>query len=148
MVTVSGASTVASANSEEPTTVTTVPETIKPVSRASSSTSIGTFFQKNRTAAAAAANEWLSGEIIYTYWDDYGQFGNKDPRMTGPYSTQAYTGAKEYKSFATPHPDDRNKRKNIMLDGVEEFAKIFLDTRTILYSGCKSYLASDYCFHY
>ena len=73
----------------------------------------------------AAANERLLGEIIYTYWDDYGQFGNKDPRKTGPYSTQTYTGAKEYKSFDTPHPDDCNKRKNIMLNGVAEFAKIF-----------------------
>ena len=73
----------------------------------------------------AAANERLLGEILYTYWDDNGQFGNKDPRKTGPYSTEVYTGAKEYKSFDTPHPDDRNKRKNILLDGVEEFTKIF-----------------------
>ena len=71
------------------------------------------------------ANEWLLGEIIYTYWDDYGQFGNNNPRKTGPYSSQVYTGAKEYKSFATPHQEDRNKRKNILLDGVEEFGKIF-----------------------
>ena len=90
---------------------------------------IGTFFKKkNRTAVVAAANERLLEEIIYTYWDDYGQFGNKDPCKTGLYSTQAYTGAKEYKSFDTPHPDDRNKRKNIMLDGLEGFAKIFKET--------------------
>ena len=73
----------------------------------------------------AAANERLLGEITYTYWNDYGQFGNNDPRKIGPYSTQAYTGAKEYKTFATPHPEDRKKRKNILLDGVEEFGKIF-----------------------
>ena len=40
---------------------------------------------------AAAANKRLLGEILHTYWEDYGQFGNKDPRKTGSYSTPAYT---------------------------------------------------------
>ena len=126
MVTVSRTSTVAEANSEGNATVTIVPETIKPASGAPGIAGIRTFFRKkNRTKVAVAANERLLGEIIYTYWDDYGQFGNNNPRKTSPYSTQAYTGAKEYKSFATPHQEDCNKRKNILLDRVEEFAKLF-----------------------
>ena len=81
----------------------------------------------------AAANEQLSGETIYTYWDGFGQFGSKDPHTTGPYSTPAYTGAKEYKSFDTPHPDERNKRKNIMLVVVEEFANFSRHTNNSLF---------------
>ena len=120
MVTVSGTSTVTEENLAGNAMVTKVPDTIKPASRALGIAAIATFFKKKfRTEVVAAANKRLLGEILYTYWDDYGQFGNKDPRKTGPYSTQAYTGAKEYKFFDTPHSGDHNKRKNILLDGVE-----------------------------
>ena len=99
MVTVSGTSTVAEENLAGNAMVTEVPATIKLTSGASGIADIATFFKKkDRTAAVAAANERLSGEIIYTYWDDYGQFGNKDPRKTGPYSTPAYTGERNIKA--------------------------------------------------
>ena len=127
MVTVSVTSTVAKANLTGNAMVAKVPDAIQPASGASGDPNkITTYLKKpDRTDLVAAANERLSGGIIYTYWDNHGQFGNKNPRKTGPYSTSAYTGAKEYKTFATPHPEDRKKRKNILLDGVEEFGKIF-----------------------
>ena len=78
----------------------------------------------NRAELTEAANERLSKDIIYTYWDDYGQFGNKKTRMTGYYSNSAYTGVKEYLSYDSTHVDD-HKRKAIMLDGLNEFDTTF-----------------------
>ena len=74
---------------------------------------------------AAAANKRLLGDTLYTYWENYGQFRNKEPRKTGSYSGLVYTGGKEYKSFDTPHPADGHKRKNVLIDGVKEFDKTF-----------------------
>ena len=54
-----------------------------------------------------------------------GHSEKNNPRKTGPYSSLAYKGVKGYKSYAIPHEEDRNKRKNILLDGVDEFGKIY-----------------------
>mgnify|MGYP005631639623 CR=1 FL=1 len=98
MATVSGTSTVAEGNSAGNTMVTEVLATIKPISGAPGTVDITTFFKKkSRTEVVATANERLLGGILYTYWNDYGQFGNKDPRKTGPYSTPAYTGERNTK---------------------------------------------------
>ena len=43
------------------------------------------------------ANGRLLEEIIYNYWDDYGQLGNNNPCKTGPYSSQAYKGQRNTK---------------------------------------------------
>ena len=72
-----------------------------------------------------AANERLSKDIIYIYWDDHGQFGNNNPRKTGLYSSPTYTGAKEYQIYNSPHAEDRKKERYILLTGVDEFGKIF-----------------------
>ena len=56
-----------------------------------------------------AANESLSKDIIYTYWNDYGQFGNTKIRKTGHYSNAAYIGVEEYLSYDSAHVDDRKK---------------------------------------
>merc|ERR1712238_609226 len=89
--------------------VVAVPDAIQPASGAPGDLNkITTYLEKpDRTDLVAAANERLAGGTLYTYWDNHGQFGNKNPRKTGPYSNSAYTGAKEYQSFATPHPEDR-----------------------------------------
>ena len=78
------------------------------------------------------AKERLFEEIIYNYWDDHGQFINNNPCKTGPYSSLAFKGAKEYKSYTTPHEEDRNKKKSILLDRVDEFSKIFQKYETFL----------------
>ena len=46
---------------------------------------------------AAAANEQLLGDILYTYWENYGKFGNKEPRKTGLHLGSAYTGGRNTK---------------------------------------------------
>ena len=127
MVTTSATSIIAEENSAGDAVVAIVPESMKSAPGAPATAEIGPFFGKgkNRIKLTVAANARLLEEIIYNYWDDHGQFGNNNLRKTGPDSSLAYKGAKEYKSYATPHEEDRNKRKNILLDGVEEFGKIF-----------------------
>ena len=85
---------------------------MKPAPGAPATPEIGPFFGKgkNRTKLTMAANARLLEEVIYNYWDDHGQFGNNNPRKTGPYSSLAYKGAKEYQSYAIPHEEDRKKR--------------------------------------
>ena len=102
---------VAAGNSEGDAAVSTVLGTMKPAPGATITTEIGSFFGKatNTTELTKAANERLSKDIIYIYWDDHGQFGNKNPRKTGSYSNPAYTGAKEYQSYNRPHAEDRKK---------------------------------------
>ena len=100
MVTVSDTSIVAVGNSAGDAAASIVPVTMKPAPGVPVTAEIGSLFGKgtNRTELTKAANARLSEDIIYTYWDDHGQFGNNNPHKTGPYSSPAYTGAKEYQS--------------------------------------------------
>ena len=82
---------------------------MKPVPGAPVTTEIGSFFGKGTNRTELTDNERLSKNIIYIYWDDHGQFGNNDPRKTGPYSSPTYTGAKEYQSYDSPPTEDRKK---------------------------------------
>ena len=91
IVTVSGTSTGAEGDLTGKAMVVEFPDAIQPASGTPGTADISKFFQ-NRTIMVAAAKERLSGGILYTYWEDYGKFGNKEPRKTGSYSTPAYTG--------------------------------------------------------
>ena len=96
IVTVSGTSTGAGGNLTGKATVVEVRDVIQPSSRTPGTADISKFFQ-NRTGMVAAANARLLGDILYTYWEDYGQFQNKEPRKSGLYSTPAYTGERNTK---------------------------------------------------
>ena len=126
MVIVSNTTIVAVGNSVGDTTASKVLGTIKPAPGAPVTTKIGSFFGKgtNRTKLTKIANERLSKDIIYIYLDHHVQFENNNPHKAGPYSSPAYTGAKEYQSYNSPHAEDRKKR-HILLTGVNEFSKIF-----------------------
>ena len=118
IATVSGTSTGAEGNLSEKEMAVAVPDVIQPASGPPGTKDISKFFQ-NRTVMVAAANKRLLGDILYTYWENYVQFGNKEPRKTGSYLAPAYTRGKEYKSFDTLHPDDCHKRKNVLIKGGE-----------------------------
>ena len=75
------------------------------------------------TKWAKAANDLLSKEIIYTYWKDYGQFGDKKTCTTGHYINTVYTGAKEFRGYDTARVLDQ-RMKAIMIDGVSSFSTI------------------------
>ena len=74
-------------NSARDAAASIVPGTMQPAPGAPITAEIGSFFGKetNRTELTKAANERLSKDIIYIYWDDHGQFGNKNPQKIGPY---------------------------------------------------------------
>ena len=112
MITVSDTTIVAVGNSAGDAAASTVPGIMKPAPGTTVTTEIGSFSGKgtNRTKLTKAANERLSKDIIYIYWDDHRQFGNNNPRKTGPYSNSAYTGAKEYLSYDSAHAEDCKKR--------------------------------------
>ena len=76
--------------------VVAVPDIIQPVSGTPGIADISKKFQ-NRTIMVAAANKRLLGDILYTYWENYGQFGNKEPRKIGLYSAPAYMGERNTK---------------------------------------------------
>ena len=124
IATVSATTTGAKGNLLAKEMVVAVTNVILPASIPPVTSEISNFFQ-NRTAMTAAANERLLGDILYTYLENYGQFGSKEPRKTGLYLGSAYMGGKEYKSFDTPHPADGHKRKNVLIDGMKEFDKTF-----------------------
>ena len=54
--------------------------TMKPAPGATGTTKFRSIYGKgtNRTELTKAANERLLKDIIYTYWNDHGQFGNKN----------------------------------------------------------------------
>ena len=86
--------------------VIAVEGTMKPVQGALATTNFGKSTlgkETNMTKQAKAANDLLSKEIIYTYWKDYGQFGDKKTHTTGHYANAVYTGAKEFRSYNTNH---------------------------------------------
>ena len=109
MIIVSDTTIVAVGNSAVDGAASTAIGTMKPAPGAMVITEFRSIFGKgtNRTELIKAANERLLKDIIYTYWDDHGQFGNKNPRKTGPYSNSSYTGAKEYLSYDSAYVDDR-----------------------------------------
>ena len=145
-ITVSNTTIVAVRNSAVDRAASTATGTMKPAPGATVTTEFESIFGKgtSRTELTKAANEKLLKGIIYTYWDDPGQFGNKNPRKTGPYSNSVYMGAKEYLSYDSAHADDRKKR-HILLDGVNNFGSIFRKYEQI--SIQDSHLVGDYCFH-
>ena len=75
-------------------------------------------------AGIKAANSPLSKNVMYTYWEDYLQFGDTTNRKTGNYANSAYTGVKEFLSYDTAHYTDQNMMA-IMLHGVNVFDTIF-----------------------
>ena len=79
--------------------------------------------ETNMTKRAKAANDLLSEAVIYTYWKDYGQFGDTKPRTIGHYANSVYTGAKKVLSYDTAHVMDQ-RMNAIMLNGVNEFSTI------------------------
>ena len=120
MVTASDTSIVAAGNSAGDAAASIVPETMKPAPGAPVTAKIGSLLGKgpNRTKLTKAANARLSEDIIYTYWDDHGQFRNNNPRKTGPYSSPAYKGTKEYQSYDIPHAEDHKKEAYLVRRGV------------------------------
>ena len=96
IVTVSSTSTGVEGNLTGNAMVVEVTDVIQPASGTPGTADISKFFQ-NRTGMVAAANARLLGDILYTYWEDYGQFQNKEPRKSGLYSTPAYTGERNTK---------------------------------------------------
>ena len=56
------------------------------------------------------ANEQILNDTIYKYWGDYGQFGDKQPSTTGPYSKDIYTNSSAFLSYDTAHADDRRSK--------------------------------------
>ena len=101
--------------------------TMKPAQSTLATTTFGQSTQSkedNMTKQVKAANDLLSKDIIYTYWTDFGQFGDKKTCTTGHYTMPVYTGQKEFLSYGTAHGMDR-KMKSIMIDGINEFNTIF-----------------------
>lgn len=77
------------------------------------------------TARLKAANETLSKDIIYTYWNGFGQFGDKKICMKGSYTNVIYTGQKEFLSYNTAHASDLRSKHILLLTGMKEFKTIF-----------------------
>ena len=67
-----------------------------------------------------AANNQTEKDIMYKYWENYGQFGDRKPRKTGPYSKDIYVNAPAFTSYDIAHKDD-SKGKKKMLDGMNAF---------------------------
>ena len=112
MIIVSNTTNVAVGNSAGDAAASTVTGTMKPAPGATVTTELGSFIGKgtNTTELMKAVNERLLKDTIHIYWDDHGQFGNKNPRKIGPYSNSSYTGVKEYLSYNSAHAEDRKKR--------------------------------------
>ena len=102
-------------------TTTVSKETTSVEKGATNTTKLG---QSTLGKAAKTDIELLSKAVIYTYWDDYGQFIDTKNRKTGHYSNSTYTGVKEHLSYNTAHHTDQ-KMKAIMLEGVNEFDAVF-----------------------
>ena len=79
--------------------------------------------ETNMTERAKVANDLLSNAVIYTYWKDYGYFGDTKLCTTGHYAHSVYTGAKEFLSYDTFYVTDQ-RIKAIMLNWVNEFSTI------------------------
>ena len=95
--------------------------TTEPEQGASNTTKLG---QPTLGKEAKTDIELLPKASIYTYWENYGQFGDMTNCKTGHYSNSIYTGVKEYLSYDTAHHTDL-KMKAIMLEGVNVFDAIF-----------------------
>ena len=72
------------------------------------------------TKCLKKANEQISNDTIYKYWGDYGQFGDKQPRTTGPYSKDIYTNLSAFLSYDTAHAEDC-RSKHLIIDGLKAF---------------------------
>ena len=108
-ITVSDTTSVAVGNTAVDGAAAAATGTMKPAPGATGTTKFRSIYGKgtNRTELTKAANERLSKEIIYTYWEDYGQFGNTKTCKTDHYPNSAYTGVNEYLSYNSTHVDDR-----------------------------------------
>ena len=65
--------------------------------------------ETNMTKLPKAANDLFLKDVIYTYWKNYGQFGDKTTRMAGHYTNSVYTGTKEFLSYDTAHVTDQKR---------------------------------------
>ena len=126
-ITVSNITRVAVRNTAMDGAASAATGTMKPAPGATDTTKFGQLTLgkgTNKDELTKVANERLPKDIIYTYWDDYGQFGNAKTYKTGHYSNSACTGVKEYLSYDSAHVDDY-KKNAIMLDGMNEFDTLF-----------------------
>ena len=67
-----------------------------------------------------AANNQTEKDIMYKYWENLGQFGDKKPRKTGHYSKDLYVNSSAFTSYDIAHKDDPRGKKKI-LDGMNAF---------------------------
>ena len=98
------------------------------------------------TERLKVVNEQVSNDIIYKYWEDYGQFGNKQPRTTGLYSKEMYTNSSAFLSYDTAHAEDR-KLKHMITDGLNAFDTFSRSLKTFPFAA-KSHSFGDYGVHF